>query len=78
VFATIILRDLLQWRPMGTWGLEKAEPICLNYGFQDQQFEGITLLLQCLGYPSYYIILGRTLLDNLSDCKQYLSTLHVQ
>jgi len=30
----------------------------------------VNLLLQCLGYPSYCIILGRTLLVNLRDCTQ--------
>ena len=64
----IILRDLLQWWPMGTWGLEKAESICLNHGFQDRRFKVITLLLQCLGYllyhPLIFYILGRTLLVN--------------
>ena len=74
----IIHRDLLQWWPTGTWGREKVEPICLNHGFWDRRFKGVNLPLQCLGYPSYCIILGRTLLVNLRDRKQYLSTLHVQ
>jgi len=63
---------------MGTWGLEKVEPICLNRGFWDRRFKDVNLLLQCLGYPSNCIILGRTLLHNLKDCKQYLSTIAPQ